>query len=60
MEYIIKHVLPYAPSGRLIMISPQLLFVSLVGAVLTGLIAGVYPAFRASSMHPVEAIRVYD
>lgn len=57
VEHVVRGILPYAPSGRLVIISPSLVLVALLGAVLTGLIAGVYPAWRASSMKPVEAIR---
>ncbi len=57
MEKIIKKILPYAPSGQLIVISFSLIGVALVGTVLIGLLAGIYPAFRAASMRPVEAIR---
>ena len=60
VEIIIRHVLPYAPSGRLVFITPQLLGISFIGAVVMGLFAGVYPALRASSMRPVEAIRLGD
>lgn len=60
VEQIIKSILPYAPSGRLVVITLPLLAYSLAGAVLTGLIAGVYPAYRAASMRPVEAIRTAD
>ncbi len=57
IEKIIRHVLPYAPGGRLVVIVPALVFGALAGAVVMGLIAGSYPAFRASRMRPVEAIR---
>lgn len=57
VEHVVRGILPYAPSGRLVTISPSLVLVALVGAVLTGLVAGIYPAWRASSMKPVEAIR---
>jgi len=57
VEHVVRGILPYAPSGRLVIISLPLVLIALVGAVLTGLIAGIYPAWRASSMKPVEAIR---
>jgi putative ABC transport system permease protein len=60
VESAVKHILPYAPAGQLVVITLPLLLWSLIGAVLTGLIAGIYPAYRASSMRPVEAIRIAD
>jgi putative ABC transport system permease protein len=57
VERIIKGILPYAPSGQLVLIKPALLFASLLGAIILGVISGIYPAWRASSMRPVEAIR---
>jgi putative ABC transport system permease protein len=60
VEYILRHILPYAPGGKLVLITPELLAGSFIGAIIMGLIAGIYPAFRASSMRPVEAIRLGD
>jgi len=57
IEYILKQVLPYAPKGHLVVITPRILVFSFFGAVIMGLVAGLYPAFRASSMKPIEAIR---
>ena len=57
VERSIKFVLPYAPSGQLVSIKPDLLAGAFVGAIILGVVAGVYPAWRASSMVPVEAIR---
>jgi putative ABC transport system permease protein len=57
VEYILKQVLPYAPSGTLVIITPRILSFSFAGAIIMGLVAGLYPAFRASSMKPIEAIR---
>jgi putative ABC transport system permease protein len=56
-EQIVRSILPYAPSGRLIVVTAPLLFVSLAGAMLVGFVAGLYPASRAASMRPVLAIR---
>jgi len=60
VEHIIRKILPYAPVGKLVIITPGLLLGSFLGAVVMGLIAGIYPAYRASSMRPVEAIRLGD
>lgn len=57
VENIFKRILPYAPSGKLVFITTELLVFSFIGAVIMGLLAGIYPAFRAASMRPIEAIR---
>ena len=57
IEYVIKLALPYAPKGHLVIITPHILLLSFFGALVMGFIAGLYPAFRASSMKPIEAIR---
>jgi len=56
-EYILKKILPYAPRGQLVLIKPNLLIAAFLGAIILGIISGIYPAWRASSMRPVEAIR---
>ncbi len=57
VEFIIKKILPYAPTGNLVSIEPKLLISALTGAVILGMASGIYPAWRASSMRPVQAIR---
>lgn len=57
VEDIIRQTIPYAPAGRLVIIKLSFLMLSLLATVIMGLIAGTYPAFRASRMKPVEAIR---
>jgi putative ABC transport system permease protein len=57
VEYIIKMILPYAPSGQLVLIRPSLLLTAFIGAIILGIVSGIYPAWRAASMRPVEAIR---
>jgi putative ABC transport system permease protein len=56
-EQMIRHILPYTPAGRLVLIKLPLLGLSLAATLVMGLIAGTYPAFRASLMKPIEAIR---
>ncbi len=60
VERIIRQVLPYTPGGQLVLITPYLLILSFVATIIMGLIAGTYPALRASSMRPIEAIRTGD
>ncbi len=57
VEFFVKKLLPYAPEGNLVHITSGLLLLSLVGAIVLGLVSGIYPAYRASSMRPIEAIR---
>jgi putative ABC transport system permease protein len=57
VEQVIRHTLPYAPAGRLVFIRPSILGLSFVATLIMGLIAGTYPALRASLMKPIEAIR---
>ncbi len=57
VETVLRRILPYVPTGRLVEIAPALLGYGLLGAIVAGLLAGVYPAWRAAGMRPVEAIR---
>ena len=60
IEAILRRVMPYVPTGQLIFITPHLLFATFIGTIIMGLVAGIYPAFRAASMKPVQAIRRGD
>ncbi|MBU1671952.1 MAG: ABC transporter permease [Actinobacteria bacterium] len=53
----IRHFVAYVPSGRLI--RPDLWSVLITAGVVLalGLLAGLYPGYRASSVPPMEAIR---
>jgi putative ABC transport system permease protein len=57
IEGVIRKTLPFSPNGKLVLIEPILLVVSFTGVVVLGIIAGSYPALRASLMKPIEAIR---
>lgn len=56
-EQVIRRSLPYTPAGKLVLIEPQIIWFSLLATVVIGIIAGTYPALRASMMKPIEAIR---
>jgi putative ABC transport system permease protein len=53
----IRHFLPYSPAGKLL--RPDVLgILIMVGVVFfTGMIAGIYPGYRASNVPPIEAVR---
>jgi len=57
MQSVIRKVLPYAPSGNLVEVTPGLLAGALLGALFLGLVAGIYPSLRAAMVRPIQAIR---
>jgi putative ABC transport system permease protein len=54
---LIRYVLPYAPSGGLVMIDLKLILLTMAGIVAIGLLGGLYPAWKAGKIRPLEAIR---
>jgi putative ABC transport system permease protein len=57
VETIIRGMIPYAPRGSLIGLSLPTLVACVLLSLALGLVAGFYPAFRAASVKPVEAIK---
>ena len=57
VEAAIRALIDLGVQGSIVSITPAVIAWSLVGAIIVGFFAGLYPAWRAASMRPVEAIR---
>jgi putative ABC transport system permease protein len=57
VEALIRGMIPYAPKGSLIGLSLPTMAMCVGLSLVLGLFAGFYPAFRAASVKPVEAIK---
>jgi len=56
-EAAIRHFLPYTPNGALIASDWRIAATALLVIIAGGLLSGLYPAWRASRVRPLEAIR---
>ncbi|MBQ8676886.1 MAG: ABC transporter permease [Alphaproteobacteria bacterium] len=56
-ENLARLFLPFAPSGSLIMLSPEIIITAFTAITLTGVLGGILPAVRAAHIRPLEAIR---
>ena len=56
VERAIKAIADLGVSGSVVRITPPVIGYAVLGAVVLGFFGGLYPAWRASSMRPVEAI----
>lgn len=56
-DVAMRRLLPYAPGGGLVMIDTRLILLTLAGILCIGLLSGIYPAWRAGRIRPLEAIR---
>jgi putative ABC transport system permease protein len=56
VEKAIKAMADLGVSGSIVQITPAVIAYAVLGAIILGFFGGLYPAWRASSMRPVEAI----
>jgi len=56
-DIAIRQILPYAPSGGLVVINLKLILITLAIVLCIGLLSGLYPAWKAGRIRPLEAIR---
>jgi putative ABC transport system permease protein len=56
-EVAVKAVIDIGVQGSIVTITWQVLFEAFAGAIIVGFFAGLYPAWRAASMMPIDAIR---
>ncbi len=57
IESMVKKVMPYSPSGQIISFEPDIAALCLTLSVMLGIIVGFYPAWLASKVSPIEAIK---
>jgi putative ABC transport system permease protein len=56
-DILVRRILPYAPSGGLVAIDGRLALLTLVTILAVGLLSGIYPAWKAGRVRPLESIR---
>ncbi len=56
-DLMVRKVLPYAPGGGLVVIDAPLVLLTLAVIMGVGLLSGLYPAWKAGSIRPLESIR---
>lgn len=57
VEGAIRALINLGVQGSIVLITPGLIGGALIVSILLGFFAGLYPAWRAASMRPIEAIR---
>jgi putative ABC transport system permease protein len=56
-DVLVRRILPYAPGGELVAVDLKLSSVTLVIVVAVGLLSGIYPAWKAGRVRPLDSIR---
>ena len=56
-DLLVRRILPYAPGGELVAIDLKLALLTLATIVIVGLASGIYPAWKAGRVRPLDSIR---
>jgi ABC-type antimicrobial peptide transport system permease subunit len=57
VESLVKQFVPFAPREPLFSLTTTILLQSVIIGVIVGVIAVVYPAWRASRLYPAAALK---
>ncbi len=56
-DILVRRILPYAPGGGLVLIDLKMSLLTLGIIIVVGLLSGLYPAWQAGRIRPLESIR---
>jgi putative ABC transport system permease protein len=57
IELFVRRVMPYVPNDNMVSFDSGIAGASILFALLIGILSGLYPAWKASRINPIEAIK---